>query len=182
MSQHFGDTSRSNPASAFAVQVVLSEGPLGVSWQHASETCEFLGDVFALQHAKGGADYTEARHSIIYLVNELLENAIKFRAPGDIRLDCSLAGGNFELTVSNETSPETAGRFQSLLDEITSRDPGELLIERIEENAADETSSASGLGILTLMNDYGARLGWHFRAASSGPAVTLSTHAALTLN
>lgn len=182
MSQQFGDTARNNGPSAFALQVVLSEGPLGVSWQHASETCEFLGDVFALHRAKAGADYNEARHSIIYLVNELLENAIKFRAPGDIRVHCSLEGSNFELTVSNDTAPETASRFQALIEEITTRDPGELLIERIEANAADETSSGSGLGLLTLMNDYGARLGWDFRTAPSAPAVTLSTHATLTLN
>lgn len=162
------------------MRIVISDGPLGVSWQHASETCEFLGDVFALRHARGGADYTDARHSIIYLVNELLENAIKFRVPGAIRVDCSLEDGNFELTVSNDTAPEVASRFQSLIEEIISRDPGELLIERIEANAADETSSGSGLGLLTLMNDYGARLGWDFRP--SGAAVTLSTHAALTLN
>jgi len=180
--KQFGDIARNNGTEAFAMRVLISDGPLGVSWQHASETCEFLGDIFALRHAKAGADYTDARHSIIYLVNELLENAIKFRVPGAIRVDCSLQDGNFELTVSNDTAPEVASRFQTLIEEITSRDPGELLIERIEANAADETSSASGLGLLTLMNDYGARLGWDFRTAPSGGAVTLSTHAALTLN
>ena len=182
MRQQFGDTTRSNTPSAFAMRIVISEGPLGVSWQHASETCEFLGDVFALQHARTGADYTDARHSIIYLVNELLENAIKFRAPGDIRLDCSLEGGNFELTVTNAAAPEVAEGFKALLAEVTTRDPGELLIERIEANAADENASGSGLGLLTLMNDYGARLGWDFRSSTSGTAVALSTHAALTLN
>ena len=180
--KQFGNTAHSNGSGAFSLDLVISDGPLGVSWQHASETCEFLGDVFALRHARNGADYTDARHSIIYLVNELLENAIKFRAPGDIRVHCSLEAGNFELTVSNDTAPETATRFQSLIEEITTRDPGELLIERIEANAADETSSGSGLGLLTLMNDYGARLGWDFRTASAAPAVTLSTHATLTLN
>ena len=180
--KQFGDIERNNGTEAFAMRVLISDGPLGVSWQHASETCEFLGDVFALRHAKAGADYTDARHSIIYLVNELLENAIKFRVPGAIRVDCSLQDGNFELTVSNDTAPEVASRFQTLIEEITTRDPGELLIERIEANAADETSSGSGLGLLTLMNDYGARLGWDFRTAPSGGAVTLSTHAALTLN
>lgn len=182
MTKQFGDTTRNNRPAAFAMRVTLSDGPLGVSWQHASETCEFLGDVFALRHAQNGADYNDARHSIIYLVNELLENAIKFRAPGEIRVECSLDDGNFELTVRNQAAPETAGRFQSLIEELTARDPGELLIERIEANAADEASSASGLGLLTLMNDYGARLGWDFRSAISGADVTLSTHAALTLN
>ena len=180
--KQFGDIARNNGTGAFAMRVLISDGPLGVSWQHASETCEFLGDVFALRHAKAGADYNDARHSIIYLVNELLENAIKFRVPGAIRVDCSLQDGNFELTVSNDTAADVASRFQALIEEITSRDPGELLIERIEANAADETSSASGLGLLTLMNDYGARLGWDFRAAPAGGTVTLSTHAALTLN
>lgn len=180
--KQFGDIARNNGTGAFAMRVLISDGPLGVSWQHASETCEFLGDVFALRHAKAGADYNDARHSIIYLVNELLENAIKFRVPGAIRVDCSLQDGNFELTVSNDTAADVASRFQVLIEEITSRDPGELLIERIEANAADENSSASGLGLLTLMNDYGARLGWDFRDAPSGGAVTLSTHAALTLN
>lgn len=180
--KQFGSFERSNGSGAFVMRIVMYDGPLGVSWQHASETCEFLGDVFALHHARNGADYTDARHSIIYLVNELLENAIKFRLPGAIRVDCSLESGNFELTVSNDTAPEVAGRFQTLIEEIISRDPGELLIERIEANAADETSSGSGLGLLTLMNDYGARLGWDFRSSASGAAVTLSTHAVLTLN
>ena len=177
----FGETTHRNTPSAFSVNIILAEGPLAVSWQHASATCEFLGDLFAHHHAQGGADYNEARHAIIYLVNELLENAIKFRNPGDIMLLCSLEDGNLELAVCNSTAPAVAEKFQSLLSEITSRDPGELLIERIEANAADETSSASGLGLLTLMNDYGARLGWTFEQ-NDGGAIVLRTYASLTLN
>lgn len=164
------------------MSIVLPEGPLGLGWQHASTTCEFLGDIFATHHAKSGRDYSEARHSIIYLVNELLENAVKFRSPGDIELRCSLENGNFDLIVRNSTTSTIASGFHSLLAEITSRDPGELLIERIEANAEDENSSASGLGILTLMNDYGARLGWTFSDGPRDGEVILSTHASLTLN
>ncbi len=182
MAISFGDTESSNSPMAFSMGVVLHEGPLGVTWQHASSTCEFLGDIFAMRHAKEGMDYTEARHSIIYLVNELLENAIKFHAPGDIEVRGSLEDGNFEVTVTNRTAAEAAGKFQGLLAELTTRDPGELLIERIEANAADENSSGSGLGILTLMNDYGARLGWHFSEAPAGGPLVLVTRASLTLN
>lgn len=182
MNISFGETQHSNSPAAFAVSVVLSEGPLAVSWQHASATCEFLGDVFARRHARAGQDYSEARHSIIYLVNELLENAIKFHSPGDIELRCSLEEGKFELMVRNQASHDVASRFQSLLSEVTARDPGELLIERIEANAADQGSSASGLGLLTLMNDYGARLGWNFHDAPADGTVVLCTHASLTLN
>jgi hypothetical protein len=182
MSSNFGETRHSNGPAAFAMAIVLSEGPLALGWQHASATCEFLGDIFAARHARAGQEYREARHSIIYLVNELLENAIKFRSPGDIELRCSLEGGNFELMVSNRSLRDVATRFQSLLAEVTARDPGELLIERIEANAADEGSSASGLGLLTLMNDYGARLGWTFQDAPGDGTVLLETRASLTLN
>jgi hypothetical protein len=182
MSIGIGDTKLSNGPAAFAIRIVLSEGPLAATWQHASATCEFLGDVFATRHAKNGQDHTEARHSIIYLVNELLENAIKFRSPGDIELRCTLEDGNFELVVRNHAKPDVAARFRSVLEQITAGDPGELLIERIEANAADETSSASGLGLLTLMNDYGARLGWTFDDAPAQGAVALSTQASLKLN
>lgn len=181
MTISYGDTERVNGPGAFRVSVVLAED-LGVSWQHASATCEFLGDMFASHCAKSGQDYTDARHSIIYLVNELLENAIKFRSPGDVAIEGSLEDGNFEVTVTNAASAEVAAGFQGLLAEVTTRDPGELLIERIEANAADENSSASGLGILTLMNDYGARLGWNFQEDAGGQTVVLSTHATLTLN
>jgi hypothetical protein len=182
MTISFGETQHSNSPKAFAMSIVLRHGPLSVTWQHASATCEFLGDVFAVRHAKDGKDYSEARHSIIYLVNELLENAIKFRSPGEIEVYCSLEDGNFELTVRNHANSEIASGFQSLLSELTTRDPGELLIERIEANAADGTSSGSGLGLLTLMNDYGARLGWKFSDAPVTGSVVLSTHASLTLN
>ena len=181
MTISYGETEHVNSPEAFKVSVVLAD-ELGVSWQHASATCEFLGDMFASHCAKSGQDYADARHSIIYLVNELLENAIKFRSPGDVAIAGSVESGNFEVTVTNCASAEVASGFQSLLAEVTSRDPGDLLIERIEANAADENSSASGLGILTLMNDYGARLGWNFREAPGGETVVLSTYATLTLN
>ena len=61
------------------------------------------------------------------------------------------------------------------------RDPGELLIERIEENAENANSSGSGLGLLTLMSDYGARLGWRFQPAAEADAIRLDTYAALDI-
>jgi hypothetical protein len=72
-------------------------------------------------------------------------------------------------------------RFGTLLDELACGDPGELLIERIEANAANENSNASGLGLLTLMNDYGARLGWQFDPQGTGETGQLRTYAVLEL-
>lgn len=182
MQMHYGTIAHANGTAAFSSVITLFDGPIDLAWQHSSTTSEFLGDFYALRCAATGGDYNEARHSIVYLVNELLENALKFRASGDIEIASSLEDGRFELVVSNTVADGTAARFQALLAELTARDPGELLIERIEANAADETSSASGLGLLTLMNDYAARLGWAFHADDRPDgAVRLRTFAALDI-
>lgn len=182
MKSVYGETMQLNGPSAFGNALTLSEGPLDLTWHHASTTSEFLGDFYAIRSSALSVDPNEARHSIGYLVNELLENAVKFRHPGDISIETSIEDARFEIKVSNLVNRETAERFSTLLEEVTARDPGELLIERIEANAEDATSSASGLGLLTLMSDYGAKLGWEFRE-EGGPAVfRLDTYATLILS
>lgn len=182
MLQDYGTTELSNGAGAEANRLRLADGPLELSWHHCSTTSDFMGDFFANLARRSQADYNEARHGIGYLLNELLENAVKFRAPGDITVEATLDASNFEVRVSNFIEEETARRFQGLLQDIVSRDAGELLIEKIEQNAADPSSSGSGLGLLTLMNDYGVRLGWKFRRNSPDGPIELETYAALTLS
>ena len=73
---------------------------------------------------------------------------MKFRAPdaGEVDARGAPRRRDFELVLSNLAVEETAARFSAILDEIVSRDPGELLIERIEANAADDSSTGSSLG------------------------------------
>jgi len=181
MQVSFGTMEFQNGAAAASNAVRMVDGAIDLGWHHCAATSDFLGEFFALPRLPDAGQYDEVRHSIGYLVNELLENAVKFREPGDITVESSLEGGRFEIRVVNRIGEGVAARFQQLLEEITSRDPGELLIERIEANAADSSSSASGLGLLTLMNDYGAEMRWLFRPAYDGTGVELETGAALTL-
>lgn len=44
--------------------------------------------------------------------------------------------------------------------ELLENDPNDLYIQRLETSGAEE--SVSGLGFLTMLNDYGAELGWRF--------------------
>lgn len=177
-----GDTEHLNGDDAVTLRLQLPEGPLGLAWHHCDTTAEFLGEFFALQRDADGMSRSETRHGIGYLANELFENAVKFRSPGDILIESSLEGDRFEIVVSNYVAPDVARRFQSMLADLTSRDPGDLLIERIEANAADPSLSGSGLGLLTLMSDYGARLGWTFDDTADGKPLNLKTRAALVLD
>ncbi|MEK1850672.1 MAG: ATP-binding protein, partial [Phyllobacterium sp.] len=63
----------------------------------------------------------------------------------------------------------------------TEGDPGELLIRRIEANAERVDMSGSGLGLLTLMSDYNARLAWVFSQPDDNNLVCLEVFASLPI-
>ncbi|RAZ93072.1 ATP-binding protein [Mesorhizobium hawassense] len=160
----------------------LFDGPLDLSWRHCATTSDFIADLFALRFQSSRNDYVEVRHSIGYVVNELIENAVKFRAPGEIVIEASMDSESFKLKVSNDVDNENASEFQSLLADITVGDPKDLLIQRIEANAANPDMAGSGLGLLTLMSDYGARLAWIFSPADKRDRICLETYASIPMS
>jgi len=163
-------------------RVRLFDGPLDLSWRHCATTSDFIADLFALRFRSSRNDYIEVRHSIGYLVNELIENAVKFRAPGDIVIEASMDSECFRLKVSNDVDGKNASEFRDLLADITVGDPRDLLIQRIEANAASPDVSRSGLGLLTLMSDYGARLAWIFSSADESDRICLETYASIPIS
>jgi len=163
-------------------RVRLFDGPLDITWHHCATTSDFIADLFALRFQSSRNDYKEVRHSVGYLVNELMENAVKFRAPGEIMIEASMDSESFKVKISNVIDGNTASEFQSLLSEITIGDPGKLLIQRIEANAADPEATSSGLGLLTLMSDYSARLAWIFSPADETNVVALEIYASIPIS
>jgi hypothetical protein len=182
MTTLFGSADLANGMPAIVRRLKLFEGPLELSWQHCAVTADFIADLSALHAQPSRTNYKEVRHSVGYLVNELVENAVKFRSPGEIVIEACTDADGFKVKISNVIDEATATRFQHLLSEITVGDPGDLLIQRIEANAADPTATGSGLGLLTLMNDYGARLAWIFRPIEEDDRVELETYASLPIS
>lgn len=182
MTAHFGHTALDAGTETARLCIQFSEGPLELRWIHCSMTADFIGDLFAALAGRGDIDVANARHSIGYLANEMLENAIKFRAPGDVVVEAALEGSEFTLAISNAATHETAKGLKALIHEITRRDPSELLIEQMERNAADPDSSGSGLGLLTLANDYGVRLAWTIEPHATGALAEVCTIAKITLS
>ncbi|MBP1886682.1 slr1658 superfamily regulator [Sinorhizobium mexicanum] len=158
----------------------LFEGPLDLSWKHCAMTSDFVAEFVALRYRTSRSLYKEVRHNVGYLTNELIENAVKFRTSGEIVVEASIATNAFRTKVSNFIDVDTAERFQHLLSEITAGDPGELLIERIEANATG-SGAGSGLGLLTLMSDYGAHFAWVFGSDRQDSKIPLETYASITV-
>jgi hypothetical protein len=159
-------------------QLTLSDGPLELGWKHSGTTSDFIADVMALPYSRSRKEHVQAHHDIDYLSNELIENAIKFRQPGDILIEASIIDGSFYIRVKNTIDGGTSSRFQRLLHRLGSRDAEELLLEQIEINAMS-TASGSGLGLLTLLSDYDARMAWAFE--DTDERVILTTTAAVAM-
>lgn len=151
-----------------SARIVFRAQNLALKWSHCSSTADFLSHFFSGVCARelDGAGIRDLTHSVAYLANELVENAVKFRSEGDVVVEGGLHDGDFVLRIDHHVSAQTAGRFLALLREISVGDPGELLIKRIEANAAGENTAGSGLGLLTLRNDYGVRISWRFTPAT----------------
>jgi len=160
-------------------RLTLSDGPLQLGWKHSGMTSDFIAEVMALRYSRSRKDYTQAHHDIGYLSNELIENAVKFRLPGEILVEASIFDGSFLIRVKNTIDSAASSRFQRLLHRLQSKDPGELLLEQIETNALSATSG-SGLGLLTLLSDYSAKMAWAFEE-NNDQRVILTTTAAVAM-
>ncbi len=123
----------------------------------------------------------EAQGSISYVANELIENAVKFNleaASHQVKLGIYFLE-NPELVAvifaTNSVDKAQAEVFQSFIKELLGSDPQELYIQQVEASAKDNTSTQSGLGFLTMMNDYQARLGWKFEPLPTLPDIIAVT-------
>ncbi|ALG67209.1 DUF6272 family protein [Beggiatoa leptomitoformis] len=164
--------------------------PLKQRWRNNGLSADFLADYLTTFFPISDDDpttfdrQTDIRGAVGYIANELLENAMKFNNDSTnhpISIKLQLHSERILFYVTNSIHPETQTAFQHRIQEMLSADPQELYIYRLEKNAESDTD-ASGLGLLTMMNDYGATLGWKFETATENPrVVTVTTMAELAV-
>ncbi len=161
---------------------------VSLRWRQCDLLAAVLADYYAVffpedaDNAENLVDRKDMTHSINYVINELAENAIKFRSVGDISLSSGLLKNEIVFLISNHILSERVQKFQELLQELTAaEDPGELLVRKMEENALNSNKKVSGLGFLTLMNDYGVKLGWKFQHSMYENNAALHTMARLKI-
>jgi hypothetical protein len=118
----------------------------------------------------------EVKSAVSFIANELLENAMKFNdetSPYPISLRLQMHRERLVFRVTNSINPHTLGKFQAFIEELISSDPSELYVRHLEKSVDDERES--GLGLLTMMNDYLAKLGWKFETLQKNPEVITVT-------
>ncbi|MEG4404522.1 DUF6272 family protein [Microcoleus sp. MON2_D5] len=161
-----------------------SSVPLKQRWRNNGLSADFLADYLTTFFPRNQDDpstierQAEIKSAVSYIANELLENAMKFNDetseyPIDIKLQLESDGVIF--SVANSISPQAVDKFQAYIQQLLSSEPSELYIQRLEKNAADESCTNSGLGLLTMLTDYTAKLGWKFQTVHQDPEVIAVT-------
>ena len=193
MTEIFGEFRNDLPVSQEGLTIVFSPTsvPVKQRWRNNGLSADFMADYFAT-FFPGSQDTTtetntqaEVKSAVSFIANELLENALKFNDettshPISIRLQ--MHSDRLVFTATNSIHPQTVGKFQAFIKELTTADLDELYMRQLEKNAEDESESGSGLGLLTMMNDYQAKVGWKFETVQKDPeAIAVTTMVQLTV-
>ncbi len=164
--------------------------PLRSRWRNNGLSADFLGDyVITFLPADSGAAaaeriQNEIRHAVTYVANELLENAMKYHernvdVPIAILLELSI--DHITVSASNAADAAQVACYKAFVERILLADAGTLLMDQLERNSGQE-SGTSCLGLLTMITDYGAKLGWRFEPHPAYPGtMTVTTSAFLPL-
>jgi hypothetical protein len=165
--------------------------PLRSRWRNNGLSADFLGDyVTTFLPTKGSmaADdsrQNEIRHAVTYIANELLENAMKYHERDvdiPIGIHLELTSDRITVSASNGISVGQARHYQTFIEHLLEGDAGDLLLKQQEESARCNELATSCLGLLTMISDYGAQLGWRFEVhAAQAEMMTVTTSAVLPL-
>lgn len=185
MTQTFGDFVAPTQEHQEYLKIGFSPSSISLQarWRNNGLSADFLADYlstfFPGEDNKALDRRAEIKDAVAYVANELLENAMKFSyepAHQAVNITMQLASDQVLFYVSNSVDPTTVDRFCCFLQRLLSEDPNDLYIERLMANAESDSEGGSGLGFLTMINNYRANLAWRFESPAENPdLVTVTT-------
>ena len=196
MSQIFGEFIEEFQKSDESLELSFTFGERSTKerWRNNRLTAYFLADYLANFLPNDEEDLEveerigESKNAISYIGNELLENAIKFNEYKDYSVKFglhfveNLEKATVVIFAKNTMKKENVAKFQAWIEQLLSGDANELYVQQIEKTAESEDDEASGLGLLTVINDYSAKLGWKFDPdPNNSQAVVVTTMAQIVV-
>ncbi|MEZ5672249.1 MAG: ATP-binding protein [Thiotrichaceae bacterium] len=186
MAQLFGEYEEETCASQEYLVLGFSPSSIPVKqrWRNNGLSADFLADYLTTFYPIDPNDpdsvykRTEIKSAVSYIANELLENAMKFHDETSlypISIQMRLREGMLKFCVTNSVHSHSLRKFKTFIQELVDNDPQELYIRKLEQNALEDTHTGSGLGLLTMMNDYTASVGWKFDIVQVNPEVVTVT-------
>jgi len=189
MPQIFGDFVESFPPAQDSLELSFTPNSLPIKkrWRSNRLSANFMADYFSNFLPVDEDDpaqkrrIKESKGAVTYVANELLENAIKFNNQAtNFKIKFGIyfieeADLTAVLFATNSVSAEGLDKFQKFIQELLCSDPEKLYVQQIEKSAEEENSGASGLGFLTMINDYSAKIGWKFEIVQKEPKMIAVT-------
>jgi hypothetical protein len=143
--------------------------PLQQRWRNNGLSADFLADYlstfFPGEDLASTEKQAEIKDSVGYIANELLENCMKYSYSDSqhlVSIEMFLAPDAITLYTMNGVAPDSVSKLQAFIRRLLSENIDELYTEQLERNAESEDGGASGLGYLTMLNDYGVEIAWQF--------------------
>jgi hypothetical protein len=134
-------------------------------WKRCGMVADFLAHFLAYNFE----DAAGATNIISTVLNEILENAVKFSADKHTKIALSLkhTGEQLEIETTNVAAKKDVETLARRMERLLTEDVEELFVQQLEHTAVAD-STASGLGLISLKKDYKAELGARFKEIDDG--------------
>jgi hypothetical protein len=171
--QIMGEFRQNLPPSTEYLILSFSPGsiPLQQRWRNNCLSADFLANYLSTfflgenDQQPDLAKQDEVKSAVSYIANELLENGMKYcikTASFPISIQIHLTPHVIILQLTNSITLKQTRRFQKQINKLLHGNPSEMYLAQLEHNALEENQKFSNLGLLTMLHDYDARIGWHF--------------------
>ncbi len=192
MIQQFGDIQEDIPTNQ-EIQIIgyiPNSLHLKQRWRNNGLSADFIADYLttffpANQDEPATVErQLQLKTAVNYIANELIDNALKFneeKSDYPVKFGLHLLEDRLVLISTNCVSPKVLDNFYEFVNQLKKTDLESFYIHQLEKGA-EEDSQESQLGILTMMQDYLATVGWKIEMVQKDPEViTLTTMVQLTV-
>ncbi len=156
--------------------------PIQQRWRNNGLSADFISSYmrsfFIADEDENSSAARYRFNAVKYVANELLENAMKFHDPQHeypITISFHLLERSIVFYVANGIEQGKVPAFQSFIKKLLESDPNELYFQQMEANAEASEHKQSGLGFLSMLCDYSAKLSWKFEPQLKQPEVCIVT-------
>ena len=183
MRQVFGDFVEQESGDEYLlIHFLPTSLPIQQRWRNSGLSADFLAvywaTFFPAHDVSSQKRQREIKGTINYIASELLENVMKYSyqpAGYPVDLGLYLYENEFRFYTNNAVDPQAVLDFQARIQALLTEDTQMLYLKQLERNAADERCTDSGLGLLTMINDYEVRMAWKFETFSRESDVIIIT-------
>ena len=134
-----------------------------LQWSQGGKIPEFVANYLAsIEAERGSPASSDVKVTVSYLLNELVENSVKFYLSGTIRIRVGMYEDEIVLVVINQIATEQKPNLVHQFSELLKSDPEAIFIARMEAVDGPSERGSSNIGLLSMIMDYQAKLGWNF--------------------